>query len=629
MKEEIEVFVRKPMIWFSLILFACSIIFTFIQLPDTSVYDALYDEYQESVEAYRNNYFLGKIPSSDATEVLGEQWSYLTKTVANVFPNYVKAAGSRVNSSLFQDEQKETQSELEFEENRLNSGIAFVNIYQNDHVLKNNMIVYTLLLIGIISIISLFYDDIENGTVKLFRTLESHLSNIFLHKWFVYILWMFLLCGIGLCFDLLCTKGNYTIYDLPAFQNTFCNFTVQQYLMWKYLNCFFNCVLLSFLFIVLLLLSRNHVTSIITTGLIIFVSYLSYGNISDGNILMVLKYANIYQWLFADIYEYSSIYRMTFFIKIFLCIVLSCISYFLYINEICTKPLLKKKISLRSTDPCVHIMREVYAESKGILAIMLVLLFGIYNLQQFQISKGSAADAYQEFKNAYLGEITEDTYQRICEDYDEISEAYEEAQDVYQKAAEISLDPETEAMTIDQLYMDNALILSKANKMEYISNLKSEYETAMELGTKKLIDDRGGNLILMKEQTVLRVESLIIIIIPLLAVCLYHCALIRKKERYLLINTSSLGLKVTRKLNHMTYFVLIVIDVITAICMHVYKVSTVYTIDYTNTLNDLLLSSVNIPLWAVLLVTGIIITFVTYLIILLLEKIMNKSVKIA
>lgn len=412
---------------------------------------------------------------------------------------------------------------------------------------------------------------------------------------------MFISSLIPLMIELLLCKGNYSVYCFSSLSSTFMDLSIKQYIIYKYLSCFICILLVSFLYLMILLITRNHVISIVILAITGFIEYIAYGFITETNVMMPFKYINLMYWLFFEQGRYLSIGSVSIIVKILLLIVLVTFLFIVYTKGIHIAQITSKSFSLRSVDPFAHVIYEVMIEAKGILAVIVILLYAGYNIYNFRITKDSKEEYYQSFKTSYLGEITEEKYQKICEDYEKIDLAYEKAQSIYQQA---NKDPENAS----QIYEANLDILDLARNNENIARVRSEYEEAMDQGVQTFVDNRGAQILFMKGQTVFFIQSMLVIVIPLVTVCLYHDRLMHQKERYLLINTSSLGIKVTKKISSICYFLLILISTCLYTGLHIYKVTNKYPVYFTNTLKDLLIMDVPVPVWLALIICELILT---------------------
>lgn len=607
MKEEIKVFVRKPVFLLSIMMIMIVMVFSYLSLPDPSSYNALYEKYKDHPDSYIVDSGSGQIETSDGSSYFFDQVNYINE-IEDTISRRIDIIRGQMDSPLFQEDLDSLQKELHYEQEKQNAVITLENTYVDESLISSRSVIYVLYIIGILFVVAIFFDDIKNQNIHLYQTTDTHLSGMFIHKMISFMAMMLVFCCIPMIIEILLCKGNYSVYCISSLSDTFTDMTVKQYIIFKYLNCFVCTLLMGFLYLLFLLITGNHVISVIAFACIGFAEYIAYVFITETNSMMPLKYMNLMYWAFFDHGRYLSVHFASQILKVILILIFSAALFFIYTKQIHLKPFTGKKLSLRSTDPFAHVIYEVMIEAKGILAILVILLYSGYTIYNFQITKDSKEEFYQSFKMTYLGEISSEKYQKICEDYEKINEAYVQAQSIYQQANE-------NPQEASQIYEANLDILELARNNENIARVKSEYEEAMGRNVKTFVDNRGANILFMKDQPVFFIQSMLVTAIPLITVCLYHHILIHQKERFLLINTSSLGLKVTEKINHICYFILILISTGLYLILHIYKVSRKYPICFTNTLRDLLIINIPVPVWLALILCELLLTCVICLIV--------------
>lgn len=282
-----------------------------------------------------------------------------------------------------------------------------------------------------------------------------------------------------------------------------------------------------------------------------------------------------------------------------LCIILIGLFYILYVKDFSVDILKRsKKVVLKTTNSILHILRELLIPSKGILAIVVVLLFSIYQYNTFKMTNDYKEVYYQEFKKQYLGPINEDRYEDILIDQKEIQECYEKSFIIWELVEE---DPENAA----ELLMENDTTLYKAKNLENIGRLRVEFEEAMELGLNNLVDNRGANLIVMKDKEIYLIECISILAIPLIFVYMNFRKQMAIPSYSTVIKTSKTGEKKYLLFSNGLFVLLVIFNTILMIYGHIIRIEKVYPIDLSYTLKDILFANVGLSLSNTLFIFGV------------------------
>lgn len=581
---------------------------------NTSIaYDNFYKIYSNKLELLESDSLWTFLPECKEREYLANQISYLIERDEEITTN-IEMLEKKINSTLFKDDLDTLNQELKYENTRLQADVKFYDVYKNDTILNNNTLIYCLYIIGILLIASIFYDDIKNGQLQIYKTYRNNLKDIFKLKLLSYFSLLSISTIIFMLIEMILTNGNNSIYNFESLSETFMDLNMNGYIIFKYLNAMINTVLFSTLFISLLLIVRNLVVICTTFFLTMLASFFAFGNIMSS-----LKYFNLYYLMFVDKLQYNGVNTVLNITKLSLCIIFIVLFYVIYVKDFSIVIFKKsKKQVLKTTNSIIHGLRELLIPSKGILAIAVVLLFSIYQYNTFKMSYDYEEVSYQNFKVNYLGPINEDRYNEILEEYNEIQDCYEKYIEI-QKFAEIDPDKYFD------LVAENKEVVIKAQNFENIGKLKTEFEEAMMLGLDNLVDNRGANLLVMKDRGIYLIECISILALPLIFVYISFRKQMTLPSFLTVIKTSKTGEKKYLNLCNLLFTLLVIFNTILMVIGHVIRIEKFYPIDLSNTLKDILFAKISLSLSATLVIFIIISILGIILISKLSYLIMNKS----
>ena len=590
MIKELFVLTRKKIFKYLIILIILCVGISLKPINISSEYDNFYNKYSNNLDLIDKENIWAFLPECEEREYLHNQIEYLIQRTEEI-QLYVDMAEKKANSSLFKDDVNKIKHELAYQNGRLNADVKFEDTYVNDKVLSNYLSVYGLYIISVILILSFFYDDIKNGQLQIFKTYKNNLKNLFLSKLLTYLGLVGLCTIVFMLTEMLQIEGNYSVYNLESLRETFINLDLIGYVVAKYSNAFVNSILFSILLMTILLVIRNLVVTMTGLFLGMLTSFFAFGSIMSN-----LKYFNLYFYMFVDKLQYNGLNNVLNITKLGLCILFVILFYVIYVKDFSIDIFKKsKKVVLKTTNSIIHILRELLIPSKGILAIAVVLLFSIYQYNTFKMSFDYKEVSYQEFKKQYLGPINEERYQEILDDQNEIQECYEKSIIIWDL---IDKNPENSA----ELLMENEEILNEARDLENIGRLRTEFEEAKELGLDNLVDNRGANLLVMKEKEIYFIEFICILAIPLIFVYMSFRKQMILPSYSTVIKTSKTGEKKYLLFSNGLFVLLTIFNTIIMIVGHIFKIEKFYPLNLSYTLKDLLFANVGLSLLTTLVI---------------------------
>ena len=612
MIKELFVLSRKKIFKYLLVLIVLCVGIISKPINTSSEYDNFYNKYSNHLNLIDKENIWPFLPECEEREYLYDHIKYLNQRHDEI-QVYVDMAEKKANSSLFKDDVNKIKQELSYQNERLQADVKFEDTYINDKIINNFLSVYGLYIISSILIITLFYDDIKNGQFQIFKTYKNNLKNIFASKMFSYFMFMGFSTIAFILVEIIHLEGNYSVYSMESLSETFVNLSLVEYVALKYLNAFINATLFSTLLMTVLLLTRNLVVTMTSIFLGMLISFFSFGSIMSS-----FKYFNLYYFMFVDKLQFNGMNILLNIIKIMLCILLIGLFYVLYIKDFSVDIFKKsKKVVLKTTNSILHILRELLIPSKGILAIAVVLLFSVYQYNTFKMTNDYKEVNYQEFKKQYLGPINEDRYEDILIDQKEIQECYEKSFIIWELVEE---DPENAA----ELLMENDTTLYKAKNLENIGRLRVEFEEAMELGLNNLVDNRGANLLVMKDKGIYLFECISILALPLIFVYMSFRKQMTLPSYSTIIETSKTGEKKYLMFSNVLFALLIIINTIIMIVGHIIKIQKVYPINLSYTLKDILFANIGLSLSTTLVIFGIVLVLSVIFVSKISYFVMNK-----
>lgn len=612
MIKEISVLFKKKICKYLILLIVLSLGFSFSHLKTSTVYDNFYNTHYNQLESFKQPLY-ALVPECEENYYLITHINYLINR-KDAYAFNIDMLEKKINSSLFKDDIDKLRHELSFENTRIKEETKFYDTYINEKILKNSLLIYCLYIVGIILICSLFYDDIQNGQLQIFKTYKNNLKDIFKSKIFAYLSFLSICTLLFIFIETIQLDGNYSIYNMESLSETFINLNLTRYVAFKYINAFFNTILFSTIFMTLLLVTRNYVISLTSAFLGLLVSFFTYST-SMSN----LKYFNIYYFMFGDKFQYNGMNTFLYIVRLILCILFIVLFYYLYTKDFSVNLFKKsKKTVLKSTNSIIHILRELLIPSKGILAIAVVFLFSIYQYNTFKMSYDYKEEYYQEFKKQYLGPINDERYEEILDEYDEIQECY-------LKFMEIQEIAEKDEEKYFELMIKNEDVVIKAQKLENMGKLIVEFEEAMSLGLTNLVDNRGANLLMMKDQKLYLIECLSILVLPLIFVYVNFRKQMTLPSYITVIKTSKTGETKYLLLNNLLYVLLVILNTAIMIFGHLIKIKKSYPINLSYTLKDILLVNIGLSLKTTLFIFSIVVIIGIVIVSMLSYFIMNTS----
>lgn len=612
MIKEISVLFKKKICKYLILLIVLSFGLSFSHLKTSTVYDNFYNTHYNQLESFKQPLY-ALVPECEENNYLITHINYLINR-KDAYAFNIDMLEKKMNSSLFKDDIDKLSHELSFEKTRIKEETKFYDTYINEKILKNSLLIYCLYIVGIILIYSLFYDDIQNGQLQIFKTYKNNLKDIFKSKLFAYLSFLSICTLVFMFIEMILLDGNYSVYNMESLSETFININLTGYVAFKYINAFFNIILFSIMFMTLLLVTRNLVVSTTVSFLGMLVSFFSYSTIISN-----LKYFNLYYFMFADKFQYNGMNTFLNVIKLILCILFIILFYIFYVKDFSVN-LFKKstKTVFKTTNSIAHISRELLFPSKGILAIAVVLLFSIYQFNTFKITSDYKEVYYQKFKEQYLGPINEERYEDILADFDEIQECNEKFLEI-QKVADQDIDKYFELM------IENEYIANKAQNMDNIIKLKAEFEEAMSLGLKNLVDNRGANLLVMKDKEIYLAECLSILALPLIFVYMNFRKQMTLSSYSNVIKTSKTGEKKYFIFSNLLFVLLTMLNTIIMVVGHITKIEKFYPLNLSYTLKDILFANIGISLSTTLIIFSIVTVLGIFIISKISYFVMDKS----
>lgn len=593
MIKEFFVLSRKKIFKYLLILIVLCVGITSKPIQTSSEYDNFYNKYSNKLEFFETNGVYRFTPECKERDYLIGHIVYLTGRHDNI-ASKVEMLEKQLNSSLFVDDSDKLNNELTYQIERLNADVKFYDTYKNEIILNNDILIYCLYIIGIILVISIFYDDIKNGQLQIFKTYKNNLKNIFKFKLLSFLSIMTISTITFMCVEMIQLNGNYSVYNIKSLSETFMNLNLISYIAVKYMNVFVNAILFSIVLITVLQITRNLVVTMISSFLGMLVSFFAYSTTMSN-----FKYFNLFYFMFADKLQYNGINTTLSITKLCLCILFIILFYLIYVKDFSIDIFKKsKKVALKTTNSILHILRELLIPSKGILAITIVLLFSIYQFNTFKMSLDYKEVSYQEFKKQYLGSINEKRYKDVLDDYEEIQKCYEKSLMIWELVEE---NPEKAG----ELLIENDVVLNKARNLENIGRLRVEFEEAMSLELDNLVDDRGANLLVMKDKEIYLIECLSILALPLIFVYMSFRKLMRLPSYSTVIKTSKSGEKKYLLLSNVLFTLLVILNTFIMIIGHIIKIEKYYPLDLSYTLKDILFANIGISLSTTLVIFGV------------------------
>ena len=597
MIKELFVLTRKKIFKYLILLIIFCLGLSLTQLKPSSDYDNFYDAYSNQLELFDKDESYQLIPVSNEGEYIYYQLKYLVNRRNKIIMN-VDMLERKIESSLFKDDLDELKLELTFEKEKENEEVKFYNTYLNEKILSNNLLIYCLYIMGISLAISIFYDDVKNGQSQIFKTYKNNLKNIFKSKLFSY-MFLISICTLAFMFiELILLDGNYSVYNLKSFSETFMNLNLIEFIVLKYLNAFINTILVSTMFMSVLFATRNLVVTMISSFLGMLMSFFAFATTMSN-----FKYFNLYYLLFVDKLQFNGVNTLLSISKIILCVGFVSLFYLIYLKDFNFDFFKnRKKAGLKSTNVILHILRELLFQSKGILAITIVLLFSVYQVNTFKISSDFKETSYQQYKTNYLGTISNSKYEEILYEYQVVQENYSKFLEIEEIANQ---NPEQSI----QIYRENEDIISKAQNMDNIQRLKAEYEEAMELGLSNFVDNRGSNILLMKDQPIYLLECLSILVVPLVFIYISFRKQMTIPSYSNIIKTSKLGVKNYFNLSDILFVNLTVLNTLIMVVGHIIKVKKYYLLDFSYSLKDILYANSNLSILSAIILFSIIVIF--------------------
>lgn len=582
-----------------LIFIFVSFLLSGFNIQTSSDYNDTYTQYVKDTSKFFKANEQVLIDYNDGTSYFWDQANYINVRDENI-EDRITQIKAKKETGLFDSlsDQKRLNQELVFYEKLSDENIEMQQSYQVDKVLNDNTFRYLIPLVSGLLIMLIFSEDIENETLSLFMTTKKSLSKLFMVKSFVFLTLMASMVSLLIFTTLFRTDfSNIPIHSLFTFKDVMGNYTILGFVIKESIHLLINSILLGYGLLSLFIIFKNQAMSFIAMLSLYFVEAVLYLYIPVNSglaYLKYLKYLNIYYLTFVNRLEFLVINNSIYFCTIVVLLFVMVFAYLLYRIYKRWDISINKGIPLRTTNLTLQSIYQLLINYRGILMIIVVLMFSFYNIQGFSLFTRPEEASYQLFKKDYIGEITLDLEHRINKDDVMITEAYQKSlvlRDYINKHSEKA----------NELYAENDHIFKMANNYENIKKLKAEVLEAKKLDVKALVDTRATDLLFMKGQTFFIVQHLAVLFLPIIIFGLYQGLHSFSALNLSLVKSSKLGLKPYLRSQRIGIISLSFTSVLVILGLHIFKVVSNLPIVFSNSLKQQMILNLDIPLWLGLL----------------------------
>lgn len=569
-----------------------------VYLKSTGSYDALFKEYSKHTDLFTND------SVDDATMYFEEQIKYISGYHENI-DQHLQEINDKRETGLFEDPKDvhKLNKEHDFYEQLKLEPVEFINIQRHELILRSPTPKIVMLLFGFYLLYLLFGEDLLEGTLEIYQPTQRGLSKLFHSKMVVLTGLLFVVTGLLILFDgfrLGFSKAS--IHSIPYFKHVWLMGSVFHYSMFRYISIFVVTLMLLLLTLIFMTLTRNTLLTVIAGLSVYFVQGMQYALIPIHSKYGFLKFYNMY---FMVVHDKGDFPNNLLLFSVVLTGILGIVSYQCYVKSGQIRKHKGVGIPVRSTHRIVHSMYQLWISSYGLIILVFVLMFGIYSIKTFSISTTSNEQSYQLYKQNYLGPIDDSSITRHKQALEIIQEAVREKE-------KIQIMIEREPERAHDLYVEHDAVFKRAHEISNALRFDEELKQAQMLGVDTMIDNRGASLIVMKNQVFYRLIFMGVLLVPMffLGYQQYHLIYDRRNESF--IHISRTGMKNYRKTHRYSLLIYSMMMSFTMIAMHILKISKVLNIDFSNTMKDLLITSIPVTLKTGVVLVWVMLTLMTY-----------------
>lgn len=554
-------------------------------------YDTLYKSLPQDKETVLNEPFYSELMNTEDGSDIINQVDYIEnrkKAITSELDNLEAMLKSGLLDS--KRDVKKVDSKINFYNNQLNYELYVENVELTERRLNSMYPIISILAVGVLLGLLIFYDDYESGFNNLYKTSKMGLSRLFYNKLVLYILILFLSAFVFYLVDyIIISKNNYIIQSIPSFSNVYKPMTVLSYLNIHYIKIILLTLLVSTSICSLSFVIKRASIVWLLVSLISLFQWLLSVFISTQSKVSFFKNFNIYTMLFRHKFEYPSFYLKVVSIILMLNVLALGVLYLFYTGKFTLNKQFNLNLSLKSTNVLLNSLYQVLITSGGGFVLVIIFLFSLYNMNTFKLSDKPGERSYIEYKQQHIGRIDESLINRL-EDLSNVMNQSVTQRDILLK--EVEADPDK----ANDIYLENYEIFEIAKDEGNLERLLQEIELSLEYGVENLVDSRGANLLLMINQYRFIIMNLSVLFGSLILIG-YHQSKTKMSENNLpFIKTSKVGEKRYNKIENKSLLILSMLSVGLLMLMHFIKIERRLPINWNNSLRDLLIIDLNISL---------------------------------
>lgn len=411
------------------------------------------------------------------------------------------------------DQQLATIEQLQEQE------INMINDFYYLQALNNLPIIFFVTTLFILLVTyQLFIQDQELGLLKFYSTTKRGIHKLLRDKLFT-LLFILFLCLFFICLGTLTilfmkdfpfNTPIQLIYGLRSITN---QLTALTYYIQVF--AFYGLVLLLLvgIFLVLYQSLRNVILSISMLGFFVFIQYLLYSFISLGSDLQILKFVNIFYFIFYPQNTDFTIDNSTLTFALSVATLLI-IFFFLIFNNLYIKgkPLLTTKnsnpIPLKFSKTLIYQLFDLLITKKLALVFLILIAYSSYDYLDYQPVLSPSKLSYNHFRSDYLGEISDETLTQLQDQQEQIIQAQETINNLQEKIANNEMSEQDDI----ELQQAQAIIKDKMN----VEIVLQEINGILQSGGTHYLDADGLNLWLQTNSTFYQFILIMIILFPVI-----------------------------------------------------------------------------------------------------------------
>lgn len=443
----------------------------------------------------------------------------------------IKSSYIDTNRESIKEEIKDNEKKLELDiyseaqrkdlkdKNSLLDKISKEKVYEvNQNTYTNlfnsrTVLFFIILVFSITLVYYLFVEDIDENLTGLFSSTKSSLNKLFLIKGAVFSIIIATFFLFEYLLEVVNIKFNFSIYNIEFLKDSFIFTRIFEFLLFEKIVAFLMIVFLVLLIVFFYLLFRKLNFSIILTFVFILFEFISNKFIPLNSPLEAIKFVNIFSGISLDIIKYKKL-----FFNLFIIILIASILILFYLSKKIYKlnrPILNiektKGYKLKANGLFAQQLEEIFIHKKVIFILLLLVIYSVYSIFSFTISKSEKDITFEEVQNRYTGKIDDELMDKLKEDeltYKKGVERFKYLFNRLNESDDLSSEEHEELSSLSPLYYQYDSFLT----------VKSEIEEFHDEGIEYFLNDLGLDLLVGAKYSYSNLKLFIIACIALIVI---------------------------------------------------------------------------------------------------------------